>query len=587
MLSPRNRRSVSRVLPSLAKTPTGIQGLDQVTGGGLPSGRAALVCGGPGSGKTLLGMEFLIRGAQRFGDPGLFVGFEETPKELALNVASLGFDVNRLVERKLLAIDQVQVDRSEIEETGEYNLEGLFVRLDAAIKAVGARRLVIDTLETLFTGFDNQAILRAELARLFRWLKNRGITSIITAERGEGALTRHGLEEYVSDCVITLDHRTSGESATRWLRVVKYRGSSHGTNDYPFLIDQGGVSVLPITAHGLDYPVSSQRVSTGVASLDEMMGGKGYFRGSSVLVSGAAGTGKTSLASAFANATCGAGRRCLYVAFEEAMSQVVRNMRSTGIDLGRWIDAGLLAFHAARPSVFGLEMHLIAIHRLIEQLAPDAVILDPISSLVGSAPVAEVKSLLVRLLDYLKTKQITGLFTSLATATSVEETEIGVSSLIDTWLQVRDVESRGERNRAIYVIKSRGMPHSNQVREFVITSSGIDLLPVQSGPDGVLIGSARLRRAAEEAGLILSRRQEAERRRRALRRRRAAVDSQIATLRAELAAEEEDLKAMMVDEQKLADRDQEDSATLERRRQGQDRTLRQPSLRAARRGRRS
>jgi circadian clock protein KaiC len=587
MLSTRNRRSGSRVLPSLAKTPTGIHGLDQVTGGGLPSGRAALVCGGPGSGKTLVGLEFLIQGARRFGEPGLFVGFEETAEELAQNVASLGFDVTRLVERKLLAIDQVQVDRSEIEETGEYNLDGLFVRLDAAIKAVGARRVVIDTLETLFTSFDNQAILRAELARLFRWLKNRGITSIITAERGEGALTRHGLEEYVSDCVITLDHRTSGEAATRWLRVVKYRGSSHGTNDYPFLIDQGGVSVLPITAHGLDYPVSSQRVPTGVASLDEMMGGKGYFRGSSVLVSGSAGTGKTSLAAAFANATCGAGRRCLYVAFEEAMSQVVRNMRSTGLDLGRWIDTGLLTFHAARPSVFGLEMHLIAIHRLIEQFAPDAVILDPISSLVGSAPVAEVKSLLVRLLDYLKTKQVTGLFTSLATATSVEETEIGVSSLIDTWLQVRDVESRGERNRAIYVIKSRGMSHSNQVREFVITSGGIDLLPVQSGPDGVVIGSARLLRAAEEAGSILSRRQEAERRRRALRRRRAAVDSQIASLRAELAAEEEDLRAILVDEQKLADRDQEERATVERRRQGQDRTLRQPSLRAARRGRKS
>jgi len=588
MLSTRQRRSGSRALPSLAKTPTGIQGLDQVTGGGLPSGRAALVCGGPGSGKTLFALEFLIQGAQRYGEPGLFVGFEETAHELAQNVASLGFDVDRLVARKLLSIDQVQVDRSEIEETGEYSLDGLFVRLDAAIKTLGARRLVIDTLETLFTGFDNQAILRAELARLFRWLKNRGITTIITAERGEGALTRHGLEEYVSDCVITLDHRTTGEAATRWLRVVKYRGSSHGTNDYPFLIDEGGLSVLPITAHGLNYAVSSQRVSSGIASLDEMLGGKGYFRGSSVLVSGSAGTGKTSVAAAFANATCEAGRRCLYVSFEEAMPQVVRNMRSAGIDLGRWVDSGLLTFHAARPSVFGLEMHLIAIHRLLDRVAPDAIILDPISSLIGTAPVVEVKSMLVRLLDHLKTKQITGLFTSLATATSVEETEIGVSSLIDTWLQVRDVESRGERNRAIYVIKSRGMAHSNQVREFVITDDGIDLLPVKSGPDGVLIGSARLNRAAEEAGLVLARRQEAERRRRALRRRRAAVDNQIATLRAELAAEEEDLKALLVDEQTLVERAQEGRAALERRRQGQDRTLRQqPALRAARKGRRS
>jgi circadian clock protein KaiC len=587
MISTRNRRTGSGALPQLIKMPTGIDGLDRVLGGGLPAGRAALVCGGPGSGKTLLGMEFLVEGARRFGQPGLFVGFEETPDELAQNVASLGFDVGRLVERKLLAVDQVQVDRSEIEETGEYNLDGLFVRLDAAIKAIGARRMVIDTLETLFTSFDNQAILRAEMVRLFRWLKDRGVTTIITAERGDGALTRHALEEYVSDCVITLDHRTAGEAATRWLRVVKYRGSSHGTNEYPFLIDRGGLGVLPITAHGLDYAVSSQRVSTGIATLDEMLGGKGYYRGSSVLVSGSAGTGKTSVAASFADATCRAGRRCLYVAFEEAMTQIVRNMRSAGLDLGRWIDGGQLHFHTARPSLFGLEMHLIGIHRLVEQHRPDAIVLDPISSLIGAAPVPEVKSMLVRLLDYLKTKQITAVFTSLGMAASVEETQIGVSSLIDTWLQLRDLESRGERNRAIYVIKSRGMQHSNQVREFLITDGGIQLVPVTSGPDGVLIGSARLARSVEEAAEKLALRQAAERRRRALRRRRAAVDSQIASLRAELTAEEEDLKAVLGDEQARVERAEADRSAIERRRQGRVPTLRAPALSAARRGRRS
>jgi circadian clock protein KaiC len=567
MLSSRQRRGAGKSPRQLAKTPTGIEGLDQVTGGGLPSGRTSLICGGPGCGKTILGMEFLVQGASRYGEPGLFVGFEETPDELAQNVASLGFDIDRLVEKNLLAIDQIQVDRSEIEEVGEYTLEGLFVRLDAAINAIGAKRLVIDTLETLFTGFANQTILRAELARLFRWLKNRGVTAIVTAERGDGLLTRHGLEEYVSDCVIMLDHRTLAESATRRLRVVKYRGSSHGTNDYPFLIDKNGISVLPITAHGLSYPISTERVSTGISSLDDMMGGQGYFRGSSILVSGAAGTGKTSIAASFADSTCRAGGRCLYVALEEATSQIVRNIRSIGIDLGRWINKGLLTFNAGRPTLFGLEMHLISIHRLVEEVKPSAIIIDPISSLLSTGSVGEVKSMLVRLLDFLKTKQVTALLTSL-THTSLEETEIGVSSLIDTWLQVRDLESRGERNRAVYVIKSRGMAHSNQVREFLITDRGLALLAVRTGNEGVLIGSTRLNQEASEDAEKLSRQQESDRRRRALARKRTVIEAEIASLRADLAAEEDDVKALLVEEQTREERVQRDRSEVERRRQG-------------------
>ena len=568
MRSKRNQRGRTGPPRQLAKTPTGIEGLDQVTGGGLPTGRTALICGGPGCGKTILAMEFLVQGALRYGDPGLFVGFEETPDELAQNVASMGFDVARLVGKKMLALDQIQVDRNEIEEVGDYNLEGLFVRLDAAISAIGARRLVIDTLETLFTGFGNQTILRAELARLFRWIKTRGVTAIVTAERGDGTLTRHGLEEYVSDCVITLDHRTVAESATRRLRVVKYRGSSHGTNDYPFLIDDSGISVLPITAHGLNYPVSAERVSTGVASLDEMLDGQGYYRGSSVLVSGAAGTGKTSVAASFADSTCRSGGRCLYVALEEATSQIVRNVRSIGIDLGRWIDQGSLTFNAGRPTLFGLEMHLISIHRLVEEVKPSVIVIDPISSLLSTGSSGEVKSMLVRLLDFLKTRRVTALLTSLTQAPAQDETEIGVSSLIDTWLQVRDVETNGERNRAVYVIKSRGMAHSNQVREFMITDRGLDLVAVRAGRGGVLIGSARLNQEAAEEAERLARRQEADRKGRALQRKRAMVENQITALRAELIADEEDLKALLVEERVRDEQDVRVRSALERHRQG-------------------
>jgi circadian clock protein KaiC len=550
MIPSRSRRpSAAPRSAQLAKTPTGIDGLDQVTGGGLPSGRTALVCGGPGCGKTLLGIEFLVRGATRYGEPGLFVSFEETPEELTQNVASLGFDLDRLVAKKMLAVDHIHVDRSEIEEAGEYNLEGLFVRLGAAIDAIGARRVVIDTVETLFQGFDNKTILRAELARLFRWLKERGVTAIVTAERGGGQLTRNGLEEYVSDCVIVLDHRSGDQTATRRLRVLKYRGSSHGTNDYPFLIDSDGISVLPITAHGLAYPVSTDRVSTGIVSLDAMLGGRGYYKGSSVLVSGSAGTGKTSVAASFARSTCAAGGRCLYVALEEATSQIVRNMRSIGIDLEPAIGKGLLSFNAARPTVFGLEMHLIAIHKLIDEIHPTAIVVDPISSLLSNGSVSEVKSMLVRLLDFLKMRRITALFTSLMPNPSFAETEIGVSSLIDTWLQVRDLENAGERNRAIYVIKSRGMSHSNQVREFVITDKGIDLVEVYSGPGGAVIGSARLHQMASDQSARQARQQEADGRRRALARKRKNVEAQIEALRAELAADQLAVDEPAVDEE--------------------------------------
>jgi len=469
----RRARPAQNALP---KALTGISGLDEITFGGLPRGRPTLVCGSAGSGKTLFAMEFLVRGALQFDEPGVFMAFEESEEDLAQNVRSLGFRVDELIAQKKLAVDYVHVERSEIEETGEYDLEGLFVRLGMAIDEIGAKRVVLDTLESLFSGFSNPAVLRAELRRLFRWLKDRGVTAVITGERGDGALTRQGLEEYVSDCVILLDHRVNDQVSTRRLRIVKYRGSAHGTNEYPFLIDEQGMSVLPLTSIGLDHRASDERISAGVAGLDAMLEGKGYYRGASILVSGTAGSGKSSLAAHFADATCRRGERCLYFAFEESPSQIQRNMRSIGIDLAPWIKKGLLRIEASRPTLFGLEMHLVHIHTLVAQFDPRVVIVDPISNFTSSGSLEQAEAMLVRLIDFLKMRGVTTLLVNLtAGGAALERTEAGISSLIDTWVLLRDVERDDARHRRLHVLKSRGMAHSSEVREFRITSKGIDL----------------------------------------------------------------------------------------------------------------
>ena len=536
--------------PQLPKSPTGIKGLDDVTNGGLPKGRPTLVCGSAGAGKTLLAMEFLVRGALEFNEPGVFMAFEETGEELTKNVASLGFNLNALVSQKKILLDYVRIERSEIEETGEYDLEGLFIRLGHAINSIRAKRVVLDTIETLFSGIPNPAIVRAELRRLFRWLKDKGMTAIITGEQGVNALTRHGLEEYVSDCVIFLDHRVIEQVSTRRLRIVKYRGTSHGTNEFPFLIDEKGITVMPITSLGLKHVVTNERISTGIPRLDTMLEGKGYFRGSSVLISGTAGTGKTSVAAHFADATCQRGKRCLYLAFEESESQVVRNMRSIGIDLGKWLKKGLLKFHAERPTLYGLETHLAAIHKLIDEFKPAAVIVDPVSNLGNVAKESDVKSMLTRLLDQLKVRGITTLFTSLTAAgsLSLENTAVGISSLSDVWLLLRDIEIGGERNRGIYILKSRGMAHSNQIREFLLTDHGVELKDVYVGPSGVLTGSARLSREAEEKAAQLVRQQEVELKQRNLERKRKAMEAQITAIRAEFGTEEAEVKKLAADE---------------------------------------
>jgi circadian clock protein KaiC len=528
---------------ALPKAPTGISGLDEITLGGLPRGRPTLVCGAAGCGKTLLAMEFLLRGAEQFGETGVFMAFEETEQDLSQNVRSLGFDLDKLVADHKIAVDYVRIEPAEIHETGEYDLEGLFLRLGMAIDSVGAKRVVLDTLEALFGGFTNQGLLRAELRRLFRWLKDKGVTAIITGERGEGSLTRQGLEEYVSDCVILLDHRVTEQVSTRRLRIVKYRGSTHGTNEYPFLIDENGIHVLPLTSLKLNHAASTERISSGVSRLDSMLGGEGYYRGSSVLISGTAGTGKTSLSAHFANATCARGERCLYLAFEESPAQLVRNMKSIGLDLNPWIKKGLLRLEASRPTLHGIEMHLAVIHKMVNDFDPQVVIIDPVSNFSSAGSGSDAEAMVLRLIDFLKSRQITAMFVNLtAGGDAWEHTDVGVSSLIDTWILLRDIELAGERNRGLYVLKSRGMKHSNQIREFLLTSDGIQLQDVYIGSEGVLTGSMRAAQEDREKAAALARGQEIERKQRDLARKRAALEAQIAALRVEFEAVEDESK---------------------------------------------
>jgi len=537
---------------TLPKSFTSIQGFDEITGGGLPKGRPTLVCGGPGCGKTLFAMEFLVRGATVYNEPGVFISFEETEKELTANVASLGFDLNKLVEQKKIWLEHVHVDRGEIEERGEYDLKSLFIRIHQAIESIGAKRVVLDTIESLFSALPNPTIIRTELRTLFSWLKKKGVTAIITGERGGGTLTRQSLEEYISDCVILLDHRVNDQSSIRRLRIVKYRGSTHGTNEYPFLIDEDGFSVLPVTSLGLNHSASRERISSGIPRLDTMLSGKGYFRGSTVLVSGTAGTGKTSLAAQFVEAACKRGEKVLYFAFEESPSQFMRNVSSIGINLEPWVKKGLLQFHATRPTLHGLEHHLTTTIKLINKVKPQIVVLDPIDAFVIGNNQTEVKIMLLRLVDFLKMNNITAFFASLTnTADSQELTDMSISSLIDTWLLLRDIEIGGERNRGLYILKSRGMDHSNQIREFILTNHGIELLDVYVGPEGVLTGSARLSQEAKNDAEQLIRKQEIERNQFGIELKRAATEAQIVFLRSEFKADEsEALKTIEMEKAK-------------------------------------
>jgi circadian clock protein KaiC len=546
-----NRSRPNSKPKQLKKVLTGISGFDEITRGGLPQGRPTLICGGPGAGKSLFGIEFIVKGVQDFDEPGVIITFEEKGEELATNVASLGFNLDKHIGDGKLRIDYVHVDKAEIEETGEYDLSGLFIRIGHAIDSVKAKRVVLDTIENLFTGLSNEGILRSEIRRLFLFLKEKGVTTVITAEKGIATLTRQGLEEYVSDCVILLDHRVENQVSTRLLRVIKYRGSVHGTNEYPFLIDKDGISVLPITSLGLNYVVSSQKISSGIPTLDEMLGeGDGFFEGSSILISGTAGTGKTSIAASFAHAACSEKKKVAYFAFEESPQQIVRNMHSIGMDLQQFVDKRLLQFHSSRPTMHGLEMHLIDIHKKIAAFNPKVVILDPITNLVTVGSVNEVKAMLVRLIDYLQNKQITVLFTALTKSTAVtEQTDEGVSSLVDSWILVRDLESNGERNRGLYIMKSRGMKHSNQVREFLINDQGLELVDVFLGPNGVLIGSSREQQQLEDVTGLELKTYALTRRDREIQRKKTVLEAKIATLQEEFESAKDELNRTHQEEQ--------------------------------------
>jgi circadian clock protein KaiC len=537
-----NRRNRPNNVVGLQKERTGIPGFDEITGGGLPAGRPTLVCGSAGAGKTLFAIEFLVRGATSDNEPGIFMSFEETDRELATNVASLGFDLNQLIADKKLILDYVFIERSEIEETGEYDLEGLFLRLGHAIDEIGAKRVVLDTLEALFSALPNEAIIRAELRRLFRWLKEKGVTALITCERGQGTLTRYGLEEYVADCVILLDHRVQNQISTRRMRIVKYRGTSHGTNEYPFIIDNKGFSVLPITSLSLSHKAPTQRISTGVARLDNMLGGKGFYRGSSILVSGTAGTGKSTIAAHFVDAACARGERALFFAFEESQDQIIRNMRAVGIDLEKYVKQDLLKFQNARPVNFGLEIHLALIHKAISDYEPKVVIVDPITNFLAIGDEPETKSMLTRLIDFLKMQQITAMFTSLTgSSAEIEDSEVGVSSLMDAWMLVKNVESNGERNRGLYILKARGIAHSNQVREFLVTNHGIELIDAYIGSEGVLMGSARAIQSARETTVAQEREQSRRRKQRELQRKQQLFEAQLVALRTQYESERDGL----------------------------------------------
>ena len=552
---------------SLLKCSTGIKGLDEITGGGLPLGRPTLVCGGSGCGKTLLAMEFLVHGAEA-NEPGIFMAFEESTTELTQNFASIGFDLDDLSNRNLIDIDHVVIERSGLEATGEYDLEGLFIRIGHAIDRIGARRVVLDSLETLFTGYFQEGILRLELRRLFRFLKQRAVTTIVTGEQGERTLTRYGLEEYVADCVIFLDHKVVDQIATRRMRVVKYRGSAHGTNEYPFLIDDHGLSVMPISSLALDHTVTDERISSGIARLDTMMGGQGYYRGSSILVTGTAGSGKSSLAAHFIDAACQRGEKCLYFAFEESRDQILRNMKSIGIDLKRWTDNGLLQFRNTRSTLYGMEMHLVTMHKAVEQFQPTVVIIDPISDLLVCAKDSEVMSMLSRLIDYLKLKHITAFCTDLtAVGGSLEKTEVGVSPLMDTWILLQTMEGTGERNRGLYILKSRGMEHSNQVREFSLSNTGIQLRDVYIGSGRVLTGSARVSQEAREAAEAQILNEEIERKQREVERKRLLTEAQIKALEADFESGREELERNILNEKLRRDLLAKDAETMAKRRE--------------------
>jgi len=474
---------------TIPKTATGIPGLDQILNGGLPKGRVTLVVGNSGTGKTLLGIEFLVNGIRQHDENAILVTFEESASKVTENVSSLGFDLNNLQDDGKLTVMAFKVDLPE-KNRGYFDFSPLLVLLEEAIVCIGAKRVVLDTIELLFGAYSDQTTARIELVKLMRWLEDRGVTAIITGESGNNALTRFGIEEYVSDCVIVLDHRVREEISTRLLRVMKYRGSVHGTNEYPFLIAKNGFIVLPVSSLSLDYAVSRERVSVGVPELDEMLSG-GPYRGSTTLVTGVSGTGKTSVAMSMVNAACARGERSLVLLYEESAFQLERDMGSIGINLKRWTDSGMLKIWASRPLEYGLENHLAIFINMLESFKPAIVAIDGLTAFSRGGFDPDVFIFITRKIGILKARGITTVLTTLKKDVEDESSSLHISSLTDTGILLRNIEKNGERNRLLAVTKSRGTAHSNQLREFTLSSDGIRLVDVYIGPDGILVGSER------------------------------------------------------------------------------------------------
>jgi len=564
---PRRKKSLER--GRLLKVPTGIGGLDEITEGGLPRGRPTLIAGASGTGKTLLAMQFLVNRASIYGEPGVFVTFEESVPDMITNFASFGWDLDKLIEQRKLAIECVSVSDVPITETGAYSLDGLLIRLDNAISSVEARHIVMDPMQMLYTQLSDVPLLRGELLRLLQWLKSKEVTAIVTSERQEG-VSSQSLESYASDCVILLGNRIRDTVATRHLRVAKYRGSRHATDEFPFYIGERGLSVLPVTSVLPDYGASSERITTGIERLDTLLDGGGYYRHSSILVSGDAGTGKTSLAAHFARATCERGERCLYLAFEEAKDQVIRNMRSIGTDLECHVKTGLLNFRTMRPTMYGLETHLVVMEKLVDEFKPAVIIVDPVSNLSDIGTLRETKSMLARFVDFLKARQVTALFTCLRQ--SGGETEIGVSSVMDVWISLRMVESDGEQNRLLHVIKARGMAHSRQVREFVLSEKGVQLLDVYVGPSGVLTGSARVAQENRESAEKLERQREFKRQQSEMKRKKLELETRMAALKEEIREVQDEMEKGVSEEKEDRRATSEAARQMTRIRQADKRT---------------
>ena len=477
--SKKNIAETELSITKLPKSLTGIQGLDDITYGGIPQNRPTLLVGSIGTGKTIFAMEYIINGITMFNEPGVFMTFEEQTDELQINVTSMGYNLSKLIADNKIYLEHLHIDHREIQATGKYDIEGLFIRIEMAIEKVKAKRIVLDALDTLFIGLDSQ-ILRSEIKRLFFWLKEKKVTAIITSEVGDIFLTRLGFEEVVADCVIELNNRLNNQISTRRLRIVKYRGSYHSTNEYPFMIDHKGITIFPIISEAPQIIVSNERISSGIKQIDEMLDGRGFYVGSSILVSGSAGTGKSSIAASFIKDVCEKKGTALYCAFEEAPNQIKRNMASIGIFLEPYEKSGNLHFYYSRPTLQTLELHFIAIKKLIKQINPSVVILDPITNLMIENINSDIRTMLTRFVDYLKMEQITVLLTATLTVSSLEliQSNEGISSMVDTCIMIQEKNIIDSRRRTLYIMKSRGICNSKKEVEFIITSEGISIAPL-------------------------------------------------------------------------------------------------------------